>query len=268
MIKLFYTSGSIIAICRYNFWCRRYLLRLIGSSGTSGQHQRMRINLGVLAVVLLARSLTLHAADLDTVEQRALPCLPCHGKEGRAGPDGYYPRIAGKPARYLLNQLVNFRDGRRYFPMMNYLTERQPEAYLAELAEYFSSQKLPYDSVSAAGVPESTLARGKLLAKNGDKSADLPACSACHGENLLGALPSVPGLLGVSRSYLDAQLAAWRTDLRHAEAPDCMATIARRMKPADIEAVTAWLATQTVPQGAGPQESVPAPQPVECASIP
>jgi hypothetical protein len=40
------------------------------------------------------------------------------------------------------------------------------------------------------------------------------------------------------------------------------------MKPADIEAVTAWLATQTVPQGAGPQESVPAPQPVECASIP
>jgi hypothetical protein len=26
--------------------------------------------------------------------------------------DGYYPRIAGKPAGYLYNQLLNFRDGR------------------------------------------------------------------------------------------------------------------------------------------------------------
>jgi cytochrome c553 len=228
---------------------------------------RMRTIVRVLGVALLAQAFTLHAADLDTVEQRALPCLPCHGKEGRAGPDGYYPRIAGKPAKYLLNQLVNFRDGRRFFPMMNYLAERQPDAYLAELAEYFSSQKLPYDSVSAQGVPEATLARGKTLAKDGDKSTDLPACSACHGDNLLGALPSVPGLLGVSRSYLDAQLAAWRTGLRHAQAPDCMAAIAKRMTPGDIEAVTAWLATQAVPDGSGPQPSVPAPQPVECGSI-
>src|SRR3954468_20580536 len=156
----------------------------------------MRKILGALAVVLLARSLAIHAADLDTIEQRALPCLPCHGKEGRAGPDGYYPRIAGKPATYLLNQLVNFRDGRRFFPMMNYLTERQPDAYLAELAEYFSSQTLPYDTASAQGVPEATVERGRIRTKDGDKSTDLPACSACHGDNLLGALPAVPGLLG------------------------------------------------------------------------
>lgn len=241
-------------------------------------HRLMRKVLGVPAL-LLAQTLSLHAADLDTVEQRAQPCLPCHGKEGRAGPDGYYPRIAGKPAQYLLNQLVNFRDGRRFFPTMNYLTERQPDAYLAELADYFSSQQLPYDSVSAANMPETVLARGRTLAKEGDRATDLPACSACHGDNLLGALPAVPGLLGVSRSYLDAQLAAWRTELRHAKAPDCMATIARRMTPADIEAVTAWLATQQVPQDSGPQASVPSPlgipsltarsspRPIECGSI-
>src|SRR3954467_6122863 len=120
-------------------------------------HMR-RVQRGV-GVALLMQAFTLHAADLDPVEQRALPCLPCHGKEGRAGPDGYYPRIAGKPAKYLLNQLINFRDGRRFFPMMNYPAERQPDASLAELADYFSSQKLPYDSVSAQGVPEATLAR-------------------------------------------------------------------------------------------------------------
>jgi cytochrome c553 len=36
-------------------------------------------------------------------------CTLCHGKEGVAGTDGYYPRIAGKPAGYLYQQLLNFR---------------------------------------------------------------------------------------------------------------------------------------------------------------
>jgi len=233
----------------------------------------MKRFLRILVAALVALGLTAHAAatestKLDTVAQRALPCLPCHGKEGRAGPDGYYPRIAGKPAEYLFNQLVNFRDGRRFFPMMNYLAERQQDAYLRELAEYFASQQLPFDSVSASEIPAATLARGLELVKEGDRSADVPACSACHGTKLLGALPSVPGLLGVSRSYLDAQLAAWKNGLRHAKPPDCMATIAKRMAPADIEAVTGWLATQIVPDGAVPQPEVPAPQPIQCGSIP
>jgi len=46
-----------------------------------------------------------------------------------------------------------------------------------------------------------------------------------------------------------------------------MAPLAKRMTPADIEAVTAWLATQAVPEGMGPQESVPSPQPVECEKV-
>ena len=37
----------------------------------------------------------------DTIAQRALACTACHGPQGRAAPDGYYPRLAGKPAGYL-----------------------------------------------------------------------------------------------------------------------------------------------------------------------
>jgi cytochrome c553 len=245
----------------------------VGIQFQEEQNSRMRGLLFTLGLAICARACDVFAADaastqLDTIAQRALPCTSCHGKEGRAAPDGYYPRIAGKPADYLINQLVNFRDGRRFFPMMIYLTERQTDSYLRELANHFASQQLPYESVSAAGVPAATLARGQRLVNEGDSSMSLPACSACHGGNLLGAQPAVPGLLGVSRSYLDAQLAAWKNGIRHAKPPDCMATIARRLSPSDIEAVTGWLATKEVPGGALPEASVPTPQPIQCGSIP
>ena len=51
----------------------------------------------------------------DTIAQRVAACVACHGQEGRSAPDAYYPRIAGKPAGYLYNQLANFRAGRRWY---------------------------------------------------------------------------------------------------------------------------------------------------------
>ena len=47
----------------------------------------------------------------NTMAQRMQACVMCHGKEGRATNAGYFPRIAGKPAGYLLNQMKNFREG-------------------------------------------------------------------------------------------------------------------------------------------------------------
>jgi cytochrome c553 len=206
--------------------------------------------------------------QLDTLEQRVQACTPCHGKEGRAAVDGYYPRIAGKPAEYLFNQLLNFRDGRRFFPMMNYLADRQREDYLRELAGYFASQHLPYATPMPAKVGDAVLARGRQLAVDGDRSLDLPACSTCHGTNLMGVMPAVPGLLGVSQYYLDAQLAAWKNGNRRAKQPDCMADLAQRLRPEDLGAVTAWLSVQVVPDGALPEQQPPRPSPIQCGSMP
>ena len=54
-------------------------------------------------------SATTPDSQLDTLQQRVKPCTSCHGNEGRATREGYFPRIAGKPAGYLFNQLLNFR---------------------------------------------------------------------------------------------------------------------------------------------------------------
>ena len=48
----------------------------------------------------------------DTMEARLLACAACHGEQGQGTDNDYFPRLAGKPAGYLMNQLVAFRDGR------------------------------------------------------------------------------------------------------------------------------------------------------------
>jgi cytochrome c553 len=209
----------------------------------------------------------------DTMAQRMQACVACHGKEGRATPEGYFPRIAGKPAGYLFNQLVNFRDGRRSNPIMGYLVEHLNDDYLRDIANHFASLDLPYASPASASASASAavasqgLQRGFELVTKGDTARAIPACASCHGERLTGAQPAIPGLLGLSRDYLLAQIGAWRVGVRKASAPDCMATIARRLTPEDVSAVTAWLASRTVPPDAkAPAAATPRRAPLECGS--
>lgn len=179
-----------------------------------------------------------------------VPCAICHGEQGRATADGYYPRIAGKPAGYLFEQLLNFRDGRRQHAQMQYLLERQRDDYLQAMADHFANLDLPYAEAPPARARPAVLARGERLVRQGDAARGLPACADCHGEALTGLQPAVPGLLGLSMDYLAAQLGAWQQGVRHARAPDCMADIARALDGEDVQAVSAWLALQPVPQDA------------------
>ena len=204
----------------------------------------------------------------DSLAQRLAACTDCHGQAGRAAPDGYHPRLAGKPAGYLLNQLHHFRDGRRRYGPMVALVDPLPDAYLREIAAHFAALDLPHAAPPPPQVPAAVLARGRTLALQGDAARGLPACSACHGQALTGRLPATPGLLGLPRDYLVGQLGAWVSGQRRAHAPDCMADLARRMAGADLVAVTAWLASQPVPAGGQPA-AAPAPGetlPLRCGS--
>jgi cytochrome c553 len=214
----------------------------------------MKPQLTLLIAACLAGSAA--AAPPDPMAERLQACTTCHGKEGRATPEGYFPRIAGKPAGYLYNQLLNFRDGRRNNPVMAYLVEHLSDDYLHEIAAYFAALDLPYPPAPAPQGDAATLQRGQVLAMQGDRSRQLPACAACHGERLTGVAPAVPGLLGLPRDYLVAQIGAWRTHARHAHPPDCMKTVADRLSAEDLQAVTTWLAAQTPPADARPQAAM------------
>jgi cytochrome c553 len=203
----------------------------------------------------------------DTLAQRALACTNCHGKEGRAAPDGYYPRLAGKPAGYLYNQLLNFRDGRRDYGLMSELIAPLSDAYLKELAGHFAALDLPYPAPQKPTLATAELAPAERLVREGDAARHLPACTACHGERLTGTQPSVPGLLGLSRDYLNGQLGAWRSGQRRALAPDCMAQIAKTLTEAEINAMTQLLAGRPMPADPHPAPALAAPAPLRCGSL-
>jgi cytochrome c553 len=211
-----------------------------------------------------------HAAETpiapDTIEARAQGCSTCHGPHGEGTADLNFPRIAGKPAGYLFNQMQNFRDGRRSYPPMNYLVAYMHDDYMNELAAYFSGQ--PVLQRSAIEPVQSAGAAGQRLVQEGDAAAGVPACVLCHGSRLTGMEPGIPGLVGLNSRYIAAQLVSWRVGTRHAARPDCMQQIASRLTETQIHQAAAWLAAQppVSPTTAAPKGSWVTP--IACGSEP
>jgi cytochrome c553 len=225
--------------------------------------------------ILLACLGNAHAAPVpDTLAQRLAPCLSCHGNTPAPAAGGprderrYFPRIAGKPAGYLYNQLQNFRAGRRQYPLMTWIVSPLSDEYLHEIADYFAAEHLPAPVLDRATLPVAELDRGRQLVTRGDTLLRVPACIACHGERLTGLLPAVPGLAGLPRDYINAQFGAWRNGTRRAHAPDCMGTIAGRLSLSDVSAISAWLASEPLPANPKPDPQVTRPLPLACGSIP
>ena len=224
-------------------------------------------HLGALAAAAGSSPAAAGAVLPDAMASRVLACTACHGKEGRATPLGYFPRIAGKPPGYLYHQLLNFRDGRRSYPQMGYLLENLTDSYLHEMALHFAALQLPYPAAPAPQAPPAVLERGRLLVQQGDAARRLPACVQCHGQAMTGVQPAIPGLLGLPRDYLNGQLGAWKTGQRRAQAPDCMAHVAQQLTPAEVSAISAWLAAQPVPAGGAAAAALPGPLPLRCGGV-
>jgi cytochrome c553 len=226
----------------------------------------------VLAILMLCPTAVPYAQPTerapDTMEARLRACEPCHGRQGEGTKNDYFPRLAGKPAGYLMNQLVAFRDGRRRYPPMNYLLEYQSDSYLQKIAEYFAALRPPPAQQTATDVGSAALARGRLLVTDGDQARGVPACSGCHGPKLTGMEPGIPGLVGLHKNYISAQLGAFRYGTRTAAEPDCMQLVAARLTENDVTAVAAWLASVPIPPDPSPVPKGTLQMPLGCGSEP
>ncbi len=228
------------------------ILYLLGSPGSAAAAQTVTAPLSEKAP--------------DTIEARVQACVVCHGQQGRGVENVYFPRLVGKPAGYLYNQLVAFRDGRRKYTPMNYLLEYLPDSYLKVMADYFADQNQPIPQPVPPVVSQDILKHGQNLVSEGVPTKKVPACILCHGSNLSGREPGIPGLVGLRADYISAQLGAWRYGTRSAVPPDCMQFIASSLSEAEVVAVSAWLASLPASTNIRPIKLSPTRLPLACGS--
>lgn len=224
----------------------------------------MRIANVITALITVCATLpTFSATALQRIDERVAPCASCHGEQGRSLEESYYPSIAGKPERYLFNQLRHFRDGRRQHAVMGKMLAPLSDDYLRRIARYYAAQT-PRLAAPIAVRDARLDSQAQQLVTQGDPSHDIPACTDCHGKNLHGRLPAIPGLTGLGSDYIAAQMGAWRSGVRSSGEPDCMGDIARRLNSQQITAVANWLAAQPSSDQDRPAPASDAKLPLRC----
>jgi cytochrome c553 len=178
----------------------------------------------------------------DTMEARLLACAACHGRQGEGTKNDYFP--SGQQAGRLSDESAG-RVPRRASSLP--ADELSPRIYSRLVspkdADYFAALRPPPLRQAVADASPALLGRGRSLVSEGDSAHRVPPCSGCHGPNLTGMEPAIPGLTGLHASYISAQLGAWRYGTRTAATPDCMQFVAASLSESDVTAVAAWLAS-------------------------
>jgi len=182
----------------------------------------------------------------NSLEAKIHFCSECHGRLGQ-GYHGYYaiPQLAGQPTHYIENQFKAIHERIRDDPLVAkimepYLRNLDPKLWPG-LAQHFSA--LP--PTAHPGGPKNLVAEGKKIFEEGIADANIPACSACHGEQAQGN-DMVPRLAGQHYRYVVDELTDWvqgyrAKDPETPEDPNVMKPIARSLSKEQIAALAAYL---------------------------
>lgn len=96
----------------------------------------------VLALVIAGGHIALPAMAADAAHARSLAatCFTCHGTDGRSV-GGVPPSIAGQDKDYLLQQMQDFKAGKRPATIMHQHAKGYTDEQLELIAGYFASVK-------------------------------------------------------------------------------------------------------------------------------
>ncbi|HEU0282488.1 MAG TPA: c-type cytochrome [Gallionella sp.] len=203
----------------------------------------MKFGIRTLLVVLVTAGAAQAAeGDPKAGKEKSAMCQGCHGEEGiSAAPN--FPNLAGQFQKYIERQIHDFQDGKRSDPMMSgmaaSITEMQD---LKDIAAYFSGRKR---MKGTPGGNKALAEKGKVLFYEGNADTGVYACSNCHGENGYGkdAQNNVfPVISGQTKDYIVKQLNDFRSGDRHNDPAGMMGSVAKKMTPAEIDAVAEFVA--------------------------
>ncbi|NML16216.1 c-type cytochrome [Azohydromonas caseinilytica] len=71
----------------------------------------------------------------------AATCAACHGTDGHAPAGSAIPRLAGRPAPWLIEQMQAFKSGAREATVMHQIARGYDAAQIEQLAAFFVAQR-------------------------------------------------------------------------------------------------------------------------------
>ena len=168
-------------------------------------------------------------------------CKTCHGHSGQ-GYYGYFPipRLAGQQPKYLENQVRAFNERRRTNPVMFNVVHGLSSSMVAALAAHFRD----LDPRPIGGSPRDRVATGRTIYQEGLPESNVPACSACHGQEAKGQ-DEIPRLAGQLFPYTVKELTNWSKERGQGGTKDdtsaIMAPTAHNLTQSQIAAIAAYL---------------------------
>jgi cytochrome c553 len=206
---------------------------------------RLALSTTVLVIVFSATSRP-HESGAATLPMQDLQakleyCKTCHGLSGQ-GYYGYFPipRLAGQQPKYLENQLRAFIERRRTNPVMFNVVHGLTPSMVAALAAHFRG----LDPRPIGGSPRDRVATGRTIYQEGLPESNVPACSACHGQNAKGQ-DEIPRLAGQLFPYIVKELTNWGRERGQGGTKDdtsaIMAPTAHNLTQSQIAAIAAYL---------------------------
>ena len=165
----------------------------------------------LFALVASVTSISSQAQDIrgDAAagEKKNAMCIGCHGILGyhASFPEVHrVPKISGQNAKYIVSALMAYKHGDRKHPTMRGIADALSVQDIADLAAFYSSNGVDYNSVPLPKAEGGSEKAQALVARAG--------CISCHGDSFSKPVdPSYPKIAGQHADYLYVALKAYKT---------------------------------------------------------
>ena len=160
----------------------------------------MLVTLATLGVLLSSKAV---AQPAQSVDERFVVCLACHGSDGQSRvPET--PSLGGQPSFFVVAQLFLFREGRRDNAAMTAAAKGLTNADLLAFAERV--MKLPPPPPPEATPDPERFARGRALTRR-------HPCGVCHNPDFSGR-ERMPRLANQREDYLLKSMREYKSGAR------------------------------------------------------
>jgi cytochrome c553 len=151
-----------------------------------------------------AFALLASAVRAETIEERAAPCLGCHGEHGQSETENI-PSLGGQQAPYALIQLFMFREKLRVFDVMNEMAKPLSDDDLHAFSDFIA--RLPKPQPPADMGDPARMQRAQAIVTQN-------RCNACHKADFSGG-DNVPRIANQREDYLAKTLRDYKDNSRH-----------------------------------------------------